>query len=191
LAQDQGNHLYIEHEHIDKLIEGCKKDERKAQELLYRSFYKVMMNLCVRYTKSEEDSKLVLNTGFLKVFKNIHQFDPAKASLYTWIRTIVVNCCLDHIKSTQRTLAANELQEAEIVHIEPEVNGRMKAEEILLLIRNLPPATQAVFNLYAIEGYGHKEIATLLKISEGTSKWHLSEARKNLKQQIENSTYSE
>jgi RNA polymerase sigma factor (sigma-70 family) len=150
-----------------------------------------MMGLCVRYTKDEEDAKLVLNSGFLKVFKHIHQFDPAKAGIYTWMRTIIINVCLDHIKSKQRTIAANELHEAETVHIEPEVNTRLKTEEILQLIRNLPPVMQAVFNLSIMEGYSHKEIAILLQISEGTSKWHLSEARKKLKLQLQNRIYSE
>jgi RNA polymerase sigma factor (sigma-70 family) len=148
-----------------------------------------MMSLCVRYTKCEDDSKLVLNTAFFKVYKNIHLFDPVKASLYTWIRKIVINCCLDHIKSKKSTITANELHEAESIHIEPDISSRMKAEEILNLVRNLPPATQAVFNLYIMEGYSHKEIGELLQITEGTSKWHLSEARKNLKQQLENNTY--
>jgi len=150
-----------------------------------------MMGLCLRYTKSEEDAKLVLNTGFFKVFKHIQKFNTAKATLYTWIRSIIVNSCLDHIKSKQNSLVTDELHEAEVIHIEPEISSRMKAAEILHLIKNLPPATQAVFNLFVIEGYGHKEIATLLNISEGTSKWHLSEARKNLKQQLENKTFSE
>jgi RNA polymerase sigma factor (sigma-70 family) len=150
-----------------------------------------MMGLCMRYTRNEDDAKLVLNSGFLKVFKNIRQFDPAKASLYTWVRTIIVNCCLDHIKSIQRTIAANELHEAETIHIEPEVNTRLKAEEILHLVGKLPPATKAIFNLYVVEGYNHKEIGAMLQISEGTSKWHLSEARKNLKQQLQNRIYSE
>jgi RNA polymerase sigma factor (sigma-70 family) len=183
--------LHIEHEHIETLIKGCKKDDRKSQELLYRSYYKATMNICLRYTKSEDDAKLVLNTAFLKVFKKIHQFDSAKASLYTWIRTIIVNCCLDHIKTMKNTLVTNELQEMESsTYVEPEINANIKAEEILGFVRNLPPATRAVFNLYVMEGYSHKEIAGILNISEGTSKWHLSEAKKNLKQQIEDNILS-
>jgi RNA polymerase sigma factor (sigma-70 family) len=176
--------LYNENEHITEIIAGCKQNDRKAQERLYRSFYESMMNLCVRYTKDEEDAKLVLNTGFLKVFKNIEKYDPKKAVVYTWIRTIVVNSCLDHIKSKQNIIAANELQETDAIHVEAEANSKVDVTEILHLIRKLPAATQAVFNLYVVEGYGHKEIAALLKISEGTSKWHLSEARKNLKIQL-------
>ena len=80
---------------------------------------------------------------------------------------------------------ANELTEADMVNIAPEAISKMDAEKILDLIRSLPAATQAVFNLYIVEGYDHKEIAALLNISEGTSRWHLSEARKNLKLQLQ------
>jgi len=183
--------LYKENEHINEIIAGCKKNDRKAQERLYRSFYESMMNLCVRYTKDEDDAKLVLNTGFLKVFKNIEKYDSQKAVLYTWIRTIVVNSCLDHIKSKQNTIVANELQESDGLQADAEVNAKVDVTEILHLIRKLPASTQAVFNLYVIEGYGHKEIAEMLQISEGTSKWHLSEARKNLKTQLLRENISE
>jgi RNA polymerase sigma factor (sigma-70 family) len=185
------NYLYKEQEHINEIIAGCKKNDRKAQERLYRSFFESMMNLCIRYTKDEDDAKLVLNTGFLKVFKNIDKYDSQKAALYTWIRTIVVNSCLDHIKSKQNTITANELQDKDVIYVEAEVNTKVDATEILHLIKKLPASTQAVFNLYIIEGYSHKEIAGLLKISEGTSKWHLSEARKNLKNQLLRENISE
>jgi RNA polymerase sigma factor (sigma-70 family) len=178
------NSLYEENEHITHIIAGCKKNDRKAQERLYRNFYESMMNLCVRYTKSEDDAKLVLNTGFLKVFKNIEKYDSQKAALYTWIRTIIVNSCLDHIKSKQNLIVPNELQESEMLYTDAEANTKVNVTEILHLIRKLPASTQAVFNLYIIEGYNHKEIAAMLHISEGTSKWHLSEARKNLKTQL-------
>ena len=144
-----------------------------------------MVSLCLRYTKNETDAVDVLNNGFLKVFKNIHRYDPAQASLYTWIRTIVINSCLDFIKAKQKTEKHSEINEAMDVHIPPEAVSNMKATEILQLVRQLAPATQAVFNLYVMEGYSHKEISDLLQISIGTSKWHLSEARKNLQQMIQ------
>ncbi|HTB52257.1 MAG TPA: RNA polymerase sigma factor [Ferruginibacter sp.] len=187
----ENNYLYKETEHINEIIAGCKKNDRKAQERLYRSFYDSMMNLCIRYTKDEDDAKLVLNTGFLKVFKNIEKYDSKKAVLYTWIRTIVINSCIDHIKSKQSTIVANELHEADAVHVDAEADTKVDANEILHLIKKLPAATQVVFNLYIVEGYGHKEIAILLQISEGTSKWHLSEARKNLKMQLLRENISE
>ena len=173
-----------ENENIDALIAGCKADDRKAQEKLYRNYYRAMMSLCLRYTKNEEDALEVLNTGFLKIFRNIHSYDATKAGLFTWMRTIIVNSCLDLIKSQQKYPKAGELDHAAEVEIEPEVVIKIKSAELLRMIRELPPATQAVFNLYVIEGYHHKEIGKLMKISEGTSKWHLSEARKILQQKI-------
>jgi RNA polymerase sigma-70 factor (ECF subfamily) len=177
--------LYKELENIEQVLSGCRKDDRRAQELLYRSFYRAMMTLCLRYTKNDQDAVEVLNNGFLKVFKNIQRYDPGQASLYTWIRTIVVNACLDFIRSRNRQEQCQELDDSVEVHIPPEVVGRFRAAELLQLIRTLPPATQAVFNLYVLEGYTHKEIKELLNISAGTSKWHLSEARKLLQQRIQ------
>jgi RNA polymerase sigma-70 factor (ECF subfamily) len=143
-----------------------------------------MMTLCVRYTKNDADAVEVLNNGFLKVFKNINRYESTQASLYTWIRTIVINSCLDFIKSKQRLETHKELIDAGEAQVPAEVINKMKAAELLQLVRSLSPATQAVFNLYVIEVYSHKEIGTLLNISEGTSKWHLSEARKNLQKLI-------
>ena len=172
-----------EQENID-IINGCKKGDRKAQEKLYKNYYRAMITVCLRYTKNDEDAVEVLNNGFLNVFRNIQRYESSQASLYTWIRTIVVNSCLDFIKQKQKLEKVNELNEDTEVHIAPEIINKMKTAELLDQVRRLAPATQAVFNLYVIEGYSHKEIAQLLNISEGTSKWHLSEARKNLQQLI-------
>lgn len=176
--------MISEEQNIDSIISGCKAGNRKAQEQLYRSYYRAMMNLCLRYTKTETDALEVLNTGFYKVFKNIHRYNPAKATLYTWIRTVIINSCLDFIKTTQHRSETGELDRAADVHVAPSVIAKMSASEILKLVRQLPPATQAVFNLYVMEGYSHIEIAKMTGISEGTSKWHLSEARKRLQKMI-------
>ena len=174
-------------ENINELISGCKAGDRKAQEKLYRNYYKAMMSLCLRYTKNEEDALEVLNTGFLKIFRNINRYDAVKGSLFTWMRTITVNSCLDFIKSKQVQSQTGELNKEIEVEIQPEVISKMKADELLQIIRQLPPATQAVFNLYVTEGFNHKEISKLMNISEGTSKWHLSEARKILRKKFVNS----
>jgi RNA polymerase sigma factor (sigma-70 family) len=175
--------LNNEQENID-IITGCKKGNRKAQERLYKNYYRAMMTVCLRYTRNDEDAVEVLNNGFLRVFKNIQRYDPDQASLYTWIRTIVINSCLDFIKQKNRVEKINEWNEDVEAHIEPDVISKMRAGELLEQVRRLTPATQTVFNLYVIEGYNHKEIGQLLNISEGTSKWHLSEARKVLQQLI-------
>jgi RNA polymerase sigma-70 factor (ECF subfamily) len=143
-----------------------------------------MITICLRYTKNDDDAVEVLNNGFLKVFQHINRYEFTKASLYTWIRTIVVNTCLDFIKKKARAERHYELNNSVDVHVPADVVSRMKAAELLQLVRGLPPSTGAVFNLYVIEGYSHREIGKLLGISEGTSKWHLSEARKSLQQKI-------
>lgn len=171
-------------EHIEKLVEGCKKDDRKAQEQLYRNYYRAMITLCLRYTKNETDAMEALNTGFYKVYKNIHRFDVSKASLYTWIRTIIIHSCLDLIRANQHISGTGELEQAASVDVPPAAISNMSATEILKLVRVLPPATRAVFNLYVMEGYSHNEIAGIMNISAGTSKWHLSEARKKLQAMI-------
>lgn len=176
--------MYKDPENLKEILDGCRNDNRKAQEKLFRNYYRAMMSLCLRYTKNEEDALEVLNTGFLKIFRNIQRYEAAKAGLFTWMRTIIVNSCLDFIKSKQNTFQASELDHAAEVEIQPEAIAKMRSVELLGLIRQLPPATQAVFNLYVTEGYNHKEIGKLMNISEGTSKWHLSEARKILQQKI-------
>jgi RNA polymerase sigma factor (sigma-70 family) len=178
--------LLNEQEDINSIISGCKRKDRKAQELLYRNFYRAMMTICVRYTKNEADALEVMNTGFYKVYKYIHKYDAQKATLYTWIRTIVINSCLNFIKAREARSAWQTLDQAASVHLSPDVFGKMSSSEILRFVRQLPPATQAVFNLYVMEGFNHKEIGQLLGISDGTSKWHLSEARRILQQLINN-----
>lgn len=169
---------------IDALITGCKAGNQQAQEKLYQNYYGAMMSLCLRYTKNDADAMEVLNTGFYKIFKYINTFKVEKASFYTWIRTIIINSCLDFIKAKGNKTETRELAQAANINVPPVAIERMTASEILQLVRQLPPATQAVFNLYVLEGYNHNEIATLMGISNGTSKWHLSEARKKLQKMI-------
>jgi RNA polymerase sigma-70 factor (ECF subfamily) len=169
---------------VDKnILESCKNNDRKAQELLYKQFYGSMISVCIRYTRNEEDAIEVLHNGFLKVFKHIATYDPSKASLYTWIKTIMVNSAIDFIRSQQKFKNNITLTEThDIAGMDNEAIQRMGTTELLQLIKKLPQATQTVFNLYVVEGYNHREIGEILGISDGTSKWHLSEARKQLQQ---------
>lgn len=169
---------------IELLIEGCLANKRKAQEGLFRQFYGFAMTIALRYSRDEHDAADILSLAFVKIFKSLHSYDSSKGSLHAWIKRIVVNEGLDHIKSRNRF---SENVEIETV-AEPEINNtvleQMGAEEIMNMVKRLPPATHAVFVLYAVEGYNHREIAERLGISEGTSKWHLSEARKTLQKQL-------
>ena len=166
-------------------LEGCLANSRKAQEALYRQFYGFAMTIALRYARDEHDAADIMSLAFVKIFKSIRTFDPQKGSLHAWIKRIVVNEGLDHIKGRERFSKHVEMETV----AEPEVNNtaleQLGAEEIMNLVKRLPPATHAVFILYAVEGYNHREIAERLNISEGTSKWHLSEARKTLQQQLQ------
>lgn len=142
------------------------------------------MTLCLRYTRNEEDAKEILQDGFLKVFINIGRYDPEKSTLYTWMRTVMIHAAIDFIRRKEKFQPALQLQSVQEPEIPNEVIERMDAGELLGWIQCLPPATQVVFNLFVVDGYSHKEIAALLSVSEGTSKWHLSEARKRLKKNL-------
>lgn len=169
---------------IQELLEGSLANKRKAQESLFRHFYGFAMTIALRYSRDEMDAADIVSHAFIKIFKSIHSFDSSKGSLHAWIKKIVVNEGLDHIKSRTRFSENVELETVPEPQINNSVIEQMGADEIMEIVKKLPPATHAVFVLYAVEGYNHREIAEKLAISEGTSKWHLSEARKFLQQQL-------
>lgn len=144
-----------------------------------------MMSICLRYTRNQDDAIEVLHNGFLKVYKNIQTYTNTKASLYTWIRTIMVHSAIDHIRQRDKGFTKVDIEKTEEPHIDSDAFHKMSARELLKLVQQLPSATQAVFNLYVIEGFNHREIGKLLGISEGTSKWHLSQARKLLQKLLQ------
>ena len=165
-----------------RLIKGCKANERLAQEGLYKMYYAEMLRVCYRYLKSDELAEEALNAAFLKIFQHIINFDGKKGELGAWIRKIMVRTCIDLSRKEARFSTENQYEEeADAVFILPEVLDKLYAEDLLKAIRQLPSATQIVFNLSVIEGYSHKEIGTQLQITDSTSRWHLSEAKKQLR----------
>jgi|SRR4030095_2980757 len=162
------------------LVKGCIRNERRIQEVLYKQYCSSMLALCRSYAKNEEDATEILQDGFLKIFQQISRYDSNKASMYTWMRTIMVRTAIDFLRKQNKKQVAIEWREEHDPVIDAEALERVSAQQILYLLQQLPEMTRAVFNLYITEGYNHREIGELLKISEGTSKWHLSEARKNL-----------
>ncbi len=162
------------------LISGCIRNERRAQHALYQLYFNSIITLCMRYTKNQEDANEVLQNSFLKVFQHIGTFDSTKSSLYTWIRTIAVRSAIDFLRRKKVGYKTVELDIEMDQSIDTEAFQNMGSQQILALLQKLPDTTQAVFNLFIMEGYQHREIAEILKINEGTSRWHLSEARKIL-----------
>jgi RNA polymerase sigma factor (sigma-70 family) len=169
---------------IQDMLNGSLANKRKAQEALFRHFYGFAMTIALRYSRDEMDAADIVSHAFVKIFKSVHSFDSSKGSLHAWIKRIVVNEGLDHIKSRTRFSENVELETVPEPQINNSVIEQMGAEEIMEIVKKLPPATHAVFVLYAVEGYNHREIAEKLNISEGTSKWHLSEARKFLQEKL-------
>ncbi len=168
---------------LEDLIRGCIRNERAAQETLYRTFYPRMMAVVRRYIDRDEQAEEVLNNGYLRAFQKIGQY-TFQGSFEGWLRKIVFHAVSDYVKQHARYNKKVVLAEKD-EYIHKDHADRLYYNQLLKLVHGLPDATRAVFNMYVMEGYSHKEIGKTLGISEGTSKWHLSEARRQLKDKIE------
>lgn len=173
-----------------QLLKDCARGDRRAEFQLYKSCFSLLMGVCVRYRHNEEDAAAMVNTGFLKILKNIKKYDPS-VPFDAWIRRIMINTLIDDFRKNRKVkelIEYTDFSQEERFSGFTDYNRADKifdAEQLELLIRRLPPVSQKVFNLFAIDGYSHKEIGTLLGISEGTSKWHLSSSRKKLQEMMQ------
>jgi RNA polymerase sigma-70 factor, ECF subfamily len=160
------------------------------QKALYAHCYNEMMKVCTRYTNDTETSASLYNDAMFKVFKNIEGYKE-DGKIMGWIKRIVVNTCIDYVrlKTPMPTIEIKETSEAEYA-IEETVLHKMSAIEIQKIIKQLPKNAATIFNLYVYEEYNHTEIAELLQIPAGTSRYYLSEARRLLKSKIENNIIS-
>lgn len=175
----------------EELLVACEKKNRKAQEKLYKACYVFLIPLCMRYHKNETDARAIYNKCFLKIIKNIHTLEGDCSSFAAWAKRIMNNTLIDEYRSTKnyREKISKRDNDRELdYHASSHVNHaetKFNEKSIMDLLEHLKPATKQVFILYVIEGYNHKEIAEMLSMSEGTSKWQLSTARKELKQLLE------
>ena len=164
-----------------ELVQGCRNNDRKYQELLYRKFAKKMYGICMSYTKDRSMAQEILQDGFVKVFKKIDGFRE-EGSLEGWIRRIITNTALDHLRQKSKLYEfIDDNKEVEEERLDNSILDKINADGIFNLIKQLPEGAKAVFNLYAVEGYSHKEIAEKLEITEGTSKSQFKRARSLLK----------
>lgn len=170
---------------LELIVKGCLANDRAAQELLYRKFYGRMMGTCMRYLGNEDDAREVLNTGFLKVFQNLKSY-TGQGSFEGWVYLIIRNAIIDQIRKRVK-YREESLDESytESSYVEPGALEQLYAKDLMKMLQVLPETTRLVFNMFALEGFKHEEIAQVLKISSGTSKWHVSEARRILKQCLE------
>lgn len=168
---------------LQELIQGCIRNDRSAQEKVYRLFYPRMMALVKRYIDQDEQAEEVLNNGFLRAFQKVEQY-AFQGSFEGWLRKIVFHSVSDYVKQNIRYREKIVLVEKD-EYIRQDHADKLYYKELLQLVQSLPIATRTVFNMYVMEGLSHKEIAKVVGISEGTSKWHLSEGRRILKDKIE------
>ena len=170
------------------LITACINRERKAEYALYKITYRYLMSICVRYANGQEASKEMLNIGFLKILTNLEKYKP-EVPFKAWIRKVMINTLIDEYRKEKKHNEHIEyVEEYHETADHSEVNSamqKMNVEEIHSLICKLPPMSQRVFNLYVIDGFSHKEIAALLGMTEGTSKWHLNSSREKLKNMLQ------
>ncbi|HJW30486.1 MAG TPA: RNA polymerase sigma factor [Saprospiraceae bacterium] len=172
-----------------RLLDACMKGDRKAQLRLYDQCYSYMMSICIRYCKDRQEAGSRLNLAFLKVLQHLDQFDST-GSFKGWISRITLRSIIDEFRSNQKHYEHHvyfgqpsqdmEWPDEEINHLAEHID----LDHLMALINQLNPMSRQVFNLFVLDGYGHKEIGDMLKISEGTSKWHLHEARRKLQETI-------
>jgi RNA polymerase sigma factor (sigma-70 family) len=170
-------------EDLRQLIDGCVKQDRKCQKMLYKAFYGFAMSICLRYTGDRDEAAGVMNQGFFKVFTHIGSFDTGRP-FKAWLGKIMMNVSIDHYRSNLKMAYTEDLDEAEHVSDGDLADRNLHYNDLLAMVQQLPHAYRTVFNLFAIDGYSHDEIASMLNINAGTSKSNLHKARQKLKQMI-------
>jgi RNA polymerase sigma factor (sigma-70 family) len=172
------------HTNLNILIQGCRQHDLQCQQQLYRLCYPDMIKVCFRYAHDADGAGIIYNDAMLKVFRNLGSYTEA-GKLMAWVKTIVVHTAIDFCKKknifNQSVPYFTENDEG----LRPEALDRISGKEIQAWIAELPSATGTVFNMYVYDGFTHKQIGERLGISEGTSKWHVSEAKKRLKKKLE------
>ncbi len=166
-----------------KAIDGCKREDRISQKWIFDTYSDGMLMVCVRYVKSLPDAEELMLNGFYSFFRSIDKFNSGQGNIGGWLKKIMVNECLMHLRKKGGLKIVDEGHAIE-VSIEDGLLERMNAQNLFKLIMDLPPGYRTVFNMYAVEGYSHKEIAEILGIAEGTSKSQLNKAKTMLQKVI-------
>ena len=171
-----------------QLITACKKEDRQAQKMLFDRYSPKMLGVCRRYVRHKEDAEDVLVSAFFKVLVNLHQF-AFKGSFEGWIRRIVVNESLMFLRKRHNFNLTIEAEHFDI-QTDMTIEDELAAQDILLLLEQLPNGYRTIFNLFVVEGFKHREIAEQLGISINTSKSQLILAKKRLRGLLEKANYS-
>ncbi|WP_316791753.1 RNA polymerase sigma factor [Pedobacter frigoris] len=168
---------------IPVLISGCKRKDRKSQKGLYQLFYGHSMKMCMRYAKDKEEAIELVNDGFMRVFTNIHKYEESRP-FKPWLSTIMINTSIDHYRKQIKRIEMEELNAKHEIEDKENILSHIHYEDLIRMVQQLSIAYRTVFNLFAIDGYSHEEIASMLSISVGTSKSNLFKAREQLKKML-------
>ena len=177
--------MFLEHKYtIEDLVKRCKANERKAQELLYKQFASKMLGVCLRYANDRMEAEDMMQNGFIRVFQKMADY-RGEGSFEGWVRRIMVHSSIEYYRKYHKMVQLVDIEDAAgHTSVDAQATSTLAANELMALIQQLAPGYRIVFNLYAIEGFSHREIAEITGISEGASKSQLSRARSVLKEQI-------
>jgi RNA polymerase sigma factor (sigma-70 family) len=170
-------------EDLRELLRGCLTQDRRSQKMLYKAFYCFAMSICLRYTGNRDEAADAMNQGFMKVFTKIESFDTSRP-FKAWLGRIMMNVSIDHYRASLKMAYSDDLENAEHLDDGTITDGNLNYQDLLAMVQQLPQSYRTVFNLFAIDGYSHEEIADMLNINVGTSKSNLFKARQRLKQMI-------
>ncbi len=178
------------------IIQGCIHNDRKCQRLLYEYCFPIMMRVCKRYTINEDEAVESMNASFLKILQKLDTLKDIQ-TIPAWVKQITVNTSIDFYRAKKRYSERNrftidtEYSNVENNHFNIDfTESKMDSSKIYRLINELPDTTREVLNLFAIDGYSHREVAGMLNISEENSRWHLHKARKLMTEKLENIQYT-
>lgn len=166
----------------EDLIERCRNDDRKAQNLLFKKYERKVLGICIRYTNSLDEAKDIQQDAFIKIFQNLKTNDKIVLSLDKWIYRITVNTSIDYFRRQKGIEVSTD--EVLIIVEQPVVLEQLNEEELIGLIQQIPLPYRLIFNLYIIEGYSHKEIAEKVGLEESTSRSYLTRAKEFLRNKL-------
>jgi RNA polymerase sigma factor (sigma-70 family) len=177
----------------EQLVKRCMKNDRKAHHELYKISYGILMSVCIRYRKNESDAAELMNTGFLKVLNSMKSY-KVEIPFEAWVRRIMINTIISDYHKNKKYKESVQYTEPAFERLEKNADynlgdSNLGIEIILKAMDNLPEMSRKVLNLYVFDGMTHDEIACFLGISQGTSKWHLHEARKKMKNLLRELSY--
>lgn len=180
-------------ESLHTILQCCLKNDRRCQQLLYEKYYKFVLKIAFRYINDYNDALTITNDSFIKLFRNLTQFELTENTqvleprFFGWLKKIVINTSLDYLKKENRQMMFENIDESqiwELTEASEMADSKLLYKELIGYLKELPPSYNRVFNLYVIDGYSHSEIAALLNISIGTSKSNLFKAKEILQKKV-------